>query len=259
VKLNGDRKWCKISKDLTEKSPSSQKTGKQCRERWHNHLNPDLSKETFTLEDEIKVFEYQKQLGNKWSEIAKFFEGRNDNFIKNCFYSAIRRNLRKYNKKKVPSKQLKGTISSLLRNAYSRKILMNFPEHQNLEIAKTKEDVVKMINLKKEPRKSVENPKVWIESKPKPLPELIVNTKVPGYMMINRTIDEITPILNNHFSFGVNPDEIELPVLNSNNASLELCKTDSNRTDASSKRSTILPDFTPIFNYQFNYTPRNSI
>ena len=80
---------------MNEKFENSEKTGKQCRERWHNHLNPKLSKESFTLEDEIKVFQYQKQLGNRWSEIAQHFEGRNDNFIKNCFYSAIRRNLRK--------------------------------------------------------------------------------------------------------------------------------------------------------------------
>ena len=109
---------------------NSDKTGKQCRERWHNHLDPELDKKAFELEDEVKVFELQKELGNSWCEIAKHFEGKNDNFIKNCFYSAIRRNLRKYNRDKVPSKQLKGTINSLLRNAKKRKILMNFPEHE---------------------------------------------------------------------------------------------------------------------------------
>src|SRR5574343_386406 len=135
VEENGEKKWCNIAMMLNEQFENSDKTGKQCRERWHNHLNPSLNKDSFTLQDEIKVFELQRQFGNKWSLIAEHFDGRNDNFIKNCFYSAIRRNLRKYNRKKVPSKQLKGTINSLLRNPQTKKILMNFPEHENPELA----------------------------------------------------------------------------------------------------------------------------
>ena len=54
--------------------------------------------------------------------------GRTDNSIKNCFYSAIRRNLRKYNKKKNESEKLKGSLKSLLKKPATRAVLMKFVE-----------------------------------------------------------------------------------------------------------------------------------
>lgn len=146
VDEHGQKSWSKISKIVNESFQNSDRTGKQCRERWHNHLDPELNKNPFDLIDEVKVFELQKELGNKWCEIAKHFDGKNDNFIKNCFYSAIRRNLRKYNRDKIPSKQLKGTINSLLKNEKKRKILMNFPEHTEFKMNQFNADKLRSIS-----------------------------------------------------------------------------------------------------------------
>ena len=44
------------------------------------------------------MFEAHQKNGNKWTEIAKMFEGRTDNDIKNHFYSMLRRSLRRINK-----------------------------------------------------------------------------------------------------------------------------------------------------------------
>lgn len=44
------------------------------------------------------MFEAHQKYGNKWTEIAKIFEGRTDNDIKNHFYSMLRRSLRRVNK-----------------------------------------------------------------------------------------------------------------------------------------------------------------
>jgi myb proto-oncogene protein len=46
VKLHGARNWSEISKMLPGR------IGKQCRERWHNHLNPDIRKEKWTEEED---------------------------------------------------------------------------------------------------------------------------------------------------------------------------------------------------------------
>jgi len=40
--------------------------------RWHNHLNPRIKKDKWTLEEELKLIEIHKIYGNKWSLISKY-------------------------------------------------------------------------------------------------------------------------------------------------------------------------------------------
>lgn len=41
--------------------------------------------------------QYQRQIGNKWAEIARKLPGRTDNSVKNRFYSKIRHAIRAIN------------------------------------------------------------------------------------------------------------------------------------------------------------------
>ena len=66
--------------------------------------------------------------GNKWSKIAENIPGRTENSIKNCFYSLIRKNLRKYNRKRTESEKIKGSIKSLLKKPKFREILLDNKE-----------------------------------------------------------------------------------------------------------------------------------
>lgn len=67
------------------------RTGKQCRERWHNHLiNGGCKKGDWTQEDDLLITIWHSRLGNQWSSIAKFLDGRSANDIKNRFYSLER-------------------------------------------------------------------------------------------------------------------------------------------------------------------------
>lgn len=52
------------------------RSGKQCRERWSNHLNPALKKEPWTEEEDEVVLTNQAILGNVWTKISKLLPGR---------------------------------------------------------------------------------------------------------------------------------------------------------------------------------------
>ena len=79
-------KWSKIAALLLYT-----RTGKQCRERWHNHLRPDIKRGPWTEEEERLLIAAHELLGNRWADIAANIPGRTENAAKNHWNATNRR------------------------------------------------------------------------------------------------------------------------------------------------------------------------
>lgn len=80
----GKTKWEKIAELMPFRSL------RQCKERYEGYLSPCINHNKFTNEEDSLIIEKYKELGTKWTKIAKFFKGRSGNQIKNRFNTYLK-------------------------------------------------------------------------------------------------------------------------------------------------------------------------
>lgn len=77
--------WCVISGILR-----NGRSGKQCRERYVNHLAPGKVVGPLSDAEKEYILRRRKEIGNKWTRIASELEGRTAIQVKNFYYSDLR-------------------------------------------------------------------------------------------------------------------------------------------------------------------------
>ena len=76
VEKYSTKDWKKIASYLPPR------TARQCRERWTNYINPELSQNPWTKEEDKALIIIHQQIGNHWKKIGKYLPQRSKNSIK---------------------------------------------------------------------------------------------------------------------------------------------------------------------------------
>ncbi|KAG5940669.1 hypothetical protein E4U59_002293 [Claviceps monticola] len=85
----GARDWVEVSSFVGSRS------AKQCRERWHQVLDPQLNHDPITRYEGDFILKWVARKGQQWAKIARQLKGRSDNAVKNWYNGVQKKSKRR--------------------------------------------------------------------------------------------------------------------------------------------------------------------
>lgn len=84
VEKYGQNSWT----DIAEKIPG--RSSRQCKERYTTYLCPTVNHSPWNEEEDLLLIQKVHEMGKRWSDMSKFFNGRTANAIKNRYHLHLR-------------------------------------------------------------------------------------------------------------------------------------------------------------------------
>lgn len=75
----GTRDWETIAIEMKNRTP------RQCRDRWYNYLNPNITNQPWSEEEDKLLEKMHNKYGSRWTKIARYFKNRSANGVRNRF------------------------------------------------------------------------------------------------------------------------------------------------------------------------------
>jgi hypothetical protein len=90
-------------------------TAKMVRERWFNHLDPEVDKGPWTADEDVQLISLVELHGRSWSKVSKSLRTRTEHMVKNRFLLLKREAIRsKY------LEEHQSSFSSIQKYVYSK-------------------------------------------------------------------------------------------------------------------------------------------
>lgn len=108
VEFFGDKSWKAVASQIPGR------TAKQCRERYHAYLAPNIVQTPWTHEEDTLILEKYDEYGPKWSLISKHLKNRSDNQIKNRFNNHLSRMQKQKKQIKLDNRLIVNKVEPML-------------------------------------------------------------------------------------------------------------------------------------------------